>query len=52
MKLATYYKQKRDIVKLAPILDPYKYTKFIYRKDWDDGDYPKEIFLDKGDTVL
>ena len=46
MKLATYYKQKRDIVKLAPILDPYKYTKFIYRKDWDDGDYPKEIFLD------
>ncbi len=46
MKLATYYKQKRDIVKLAPVLDPYKYTKFIFRKDWDDGDYPKEIFLD------
>lgn len=46
MKLATYYKQKKDIVKLAPIFDPYKYTKFIYRKDWDDGDYPKEIFLD------
>ncbi len=46
MKLATYYKQKKDIVKLAPVLDPYKYTKFIYRKDWDDGDYPKEIFLD------
>ena len=45
MKLATYHKKKRDIVKLAPILEPERYTKFYYRKDWDDGDYPKEIFL-------
>lgn len=44
MKLATYYKQKRDIVKLAPVLEPERYTKFFFRKDWDDGDYPKQIF--------
>ena len=44
MKLATYYKQRNDLVKLAPVLEPERYTKFFFRKDWDDGNYPKKIF--------
>ena len=44
MKLATYYKQHNEIVKLATKLEPERYTKFFVRKDWDDGLYPKEFF--------
>lgn len=44
MKLATYYKQHNEIVKLATKLEPERYTKFFVRKDWDDGIYPKEFF--------
>ena len=44
MKLATYYKQQNQIVTLAPSLEPERYTKFIVRKDWDDGIYPKQFF--------
>ena len=44
MKLATYYKQRNDLVKLAPVLEPERYTKFFFRKDWDDGNYSKKIF--------
>ena len=44
MKLATYYKQRNDLVKLAPMLEPERYTKFFFRKDWDDGNYPKQMF--------
>ena len=45
MKLATYYKQKKEIVKFATVLEPQRYSKFFVRKDYDDGNYPKEFFL-------
>ena len=44
MKLAAYYKQQRQIVSFAPVLEPERYTKFFVRKDWDDGEYPKQFF--------
>lgn len=44
MKLASYYKQQNHIVTLSPKLEPDRFTKFIVRKDWDDGKYPKEFF--------
>ena len=39
MKYSTYYKNKREIVTLSPDLSPNKYTKFIFRKDYNDGDF-------------
>lgn len=39
MKLATYYKNKREIVVLSRDFAPEKYTKYFLRKDYDDGDY-------------
>lgn len=44
MKLSTYYKRKGEIVSLAPVFKPQRYTKFIYRKDFFDNDFRKEIF--------
>lgn len=44
MKLSTYYKRKREIVGLTPFFAPYKYTKLIYRKDYDDGVFSKYLF--------
>ena len=44
-KLVTYYRNNNDIALLAPTLTPARYTKFIIRKDYDDGVYPKEFFL-------
>lgn len=40
MKLSVYYKKKREIVALAPELDFDRYSKFILRKDFNDGDFP------------
>lgn len=39
MKYSTYYKNKREIVTLSPDLSPNKYTKFIFRKDYSDGEF-------------
>ena len=44
MKLSTYYKRKGEIVSLAPVFKPQRYTKFIYRKDFFDNDFRQEIF--------
>ena len=44
MKLSAYYKRKNEIVSLAPIFRPQRYTKFLYRKDFFDGDFHQEIF--------
>lgn len=44
-KLVTYYRNHRDIALLAPALTPTRYTKFIIRKEYNDGIYPKEFFL-------
>lgn len=43
MKFAAYYKKKREIVTLAPSFCPEKYTNFIYRKDYNDGIFPKNL---------
>ena len=43
MKLSAYYKRKREIVVLSPSFTPDKHQKFFYRKDYDDGEYPREL---------
>lgn len=45
-KLVTYYRKKGEIALLTPKLEPSMYTRFITRKDYDDGYYPKQIFSD------
>lgn len=43
MKLSSYYKKKREIVVLSPSFEPYRFSKFIMRKDYDDGRFPANI---------
>lgn len=43
-KLCAYYKQRNEITILAPTLEPDRYTQFFIRKEYDDGNYPKELF--------
>jgi hypothetical protein len=43
MKLSSYYKSKREIVSLAPELAPNLYSKFILRKDYNDGEFHPEL---------
>ena len=43
MKLASFYTKKREIVTLSPTFDPEKYTKFIYRKDYYDGEFNPQL---------
>lgn len=43
MKLSSYYKGKKEIVSLSPSFSPDMYNKFIYRKDYYDGDFPSEL---------
>lgn len=45
MKLSAYYKKKGEIVVLAPHFTPEKNTKFILRKDYDDGNFPLGLTL-------
>lgn len=44
-KLCTYYHNHREIAVLTSSLSPSKYSKFFIRKEYDDGIYPKSIFL-------
>ena len=46
MKLSSYYKNKRQIVNHISKIEPTKYTQFIYRKDYNDGDFPSELLQD------
>ena len=46
MKLSAYYKKKGEIVILSPTFSPDRHTKFIYRKDYDDGDYPINLLAE------
>lgn len=39
MKMATYYRRKRDIISLTPSFAPEYYTKLYYRKDYNDGNF-------------
>ena len=43
MKLSAYYKKQGEIVVLAPNFTPEKNTKFIYRKDYNDGEFPPNL---------
>ena len=40
MKLSAYYKRRGEIVVLSPSFAPEKNTKFFFRKDYNDGDFP------------
>ena len=40
MKLSAYYKKRGEIVILSPSFTPNKNTKFFFRKDYNDGDFP------------
>ena len=40
MKLAAYYRQKHQITIMTRLFRPDMYTKYIYRKDYDNGVYP------------
>lgn len=44
-KYLTYYRDHRIIAAMVPRLNPQPYTKFIVRKEYDDGYYPRELFL-------
>lgn len=47
MKLSAYYKKKGEIVTLSPSLTPEKNTKFFYRKDYNDGEFPLNLLTSK-----
>lgn len=40
MKMATYFKGKREITMLSPTYSPERYTHFYLRKDFYDGTFP------------
>jgi len=44
-KYLTYYRNHSTIAALVPRLEPERYTNFIIRKEYDDGNYPKQLFL-------
>lgn len=43
MKLASYFKNKREITVLSPTFSPEKYSKFFLRKDFYDGTFPSGL---------
>ena len=43
MKMATYFKGKREITVLSPTYSPEKYTHFYLRKDFYDGTFPSRL---------
>ena len=43
-KLVTYYRQHNQLATLSPVLNPAPYTKFFIRKEYDDGNFPREFF--------
>lgn len=44
-KLVTYYRQHNQLTVLTPTLAPEPYTRYIIRKEYDDGVYPHKLFL-------
>ena len=43
MKMATYFKGKREITVLSPTYSPERYTHFYLRKDFYDGTFPARL---------
>ena len=44
MKLSAYYKKKKEIVILSPSFTPDRHKQFFLRKDYNDGNFPPEMF--------
>lgn len=44
-KLCTYFHNRHEIAVLTPMLTPAPYTQYYIRKDYNDGLYPKRLFL-------
>lgn len=44
-KLVTYYRQHNQLAVLTPTLAPEPYTRYFIRKEYDDGNYPRKLFL-------
>lgn len=40
MKISSYYKKRGEIVIFSPQFSPERNTKFFYRKDYDDNEFP------------
>ena len=53
-KISAYYKKKREIVVLSPYFMPERFSQFIVRKDYDDGDFDfaKEKNIEIGGLAL
>lgn len=49
MKYSAYYKNKGEITILSPLFNPAFFNTFVYRKDYDDGDFPDLL---KYDNIL
>ena len=47
MKIAAYYKNKNQIVSLSPTFKPERYSKFFFRKDYYDGNFPDKLMTSK-----
>ena len=44
MKLSAYYKKQREIVVLSKQFEPDNFSKFFYRKDYNNGEFPSGLF--------
>ncbi len=44
MKLSSYYKRKGEIVLMSNEFHPDRHQQFFYRKDYDDGIFPKDLY--------
>lgn len=47
MKLAAYFKSKKEVTILVPKLEPERYSSFYLRKDFNDGNFPSGAQLSK-----
>jgi hypothetical protein len=44
MKMSAYYKRHNQLVIFSPIFVPDRHQIFIYRKDYENGEYPHNLF--------
>lgn len=43
MKLSTYFKKRGELVTFSPNFEVERHTKFYYRQDWYDGEFPPQL---------
>lgn len=46
MKAVTYHRNRRDIAVISDSLKTHAYSKLYFRKDYNDGDFPMELYND------